>query len=125
MDIRLKTVPFEYNGHNLDLCCNMNVLAELQATGGLNPLLDENQSFRSFLRLLAAMVNEAANRAGIGLVVTDREIGRAVSWKEFRRMRDDIFGLLTAAIIAPDEDVAEPNEDSSKNVETSKAEATA
>lgn len=125
MDIRLKTVPFEYGGHCLNLCCNMNVLAELQETGGLDPLLDEKRSFRSFTRLLAAMVNEAADSAGIGLVVTDREIGRSVSWKEFRKLSGDIFGLLAAAIVPPDEDAAEPNEDASKNVETSEATATA
>lgn len=125
MDIRLKTVPFEYAGHQLKLCCNMNVLAELQENGGIEPLLDESRSFRSFMRLLAAMVNEAADSAGIGLVVTDREIGRAVSWKEFRKMSGDVFGLLVAAIVSPDEDAAEPNKGASKNVETSEAAATA
>ena len=87
MDLRLKTLPFEYGGHKLQLCCNFNVLADLQANGELEEMLDEKRSFRNFTRLLAALVNEAANAAGLDLSVTDREIGRAVSWKEFRRIQ--------------------------------------
>ena len=125
MDLRLKALPFEYGGHKLQLCCNFNVLADLQVTGELEEMLDEKRSFRNFTRLLAALVNEAADAAGLDLAVTDREIGRAVSWKEFRKMSGDVFGLLVAAIVSPDEDAAEPNEDASKNVETSEAAATA
>ena len=58
MDLRLKTLPFEYGGHTLQLCCNFNVLADLQAAGELDEMLDEKRSFRNFTRLLAALVNE-------------------------------------------------------------------
>lgn len=130
MDLRLKTLPFEYGGHKLQLCCNFNVLADLQATDELEQILDQKQSFRSFTRLLAALVNEAANAAGLDLSVTDREIGRAVSWKEFRRIQGDVFGLLFAAVMAPDDDEAEQaeeetTEEETKNVETKEAAATA
>ena len=124
MDLRLKTLPFEYGGHTLQLCCNF-VLADLQANGELEEMLDEKRSFRNFTRLLAALVNEAANAAGLDLSVTDREIGRAVSWKEFRRIQSDVFGLLFAAVLAPDDDEAEPTEEETKNVETKEAAATA
>lgn len=132
MDLRLKTLPFEYGGHKLQLCCNFNVLADLQAAGELDDMLDQEQSFRNFTRLLAALVNEAANAAGLDLSVTDREIGRAVSWKEFKRIQRDVFGLLFAAVLAPDDDEAEPDsgeaepdEEETKNVETKEAAATA
>lgn len=139
MDLRLKTLPFEYGGHKLQLCCNFNVLADLQATDELEQILDQKQSFRSFTRLLAALVNEAADAAGLDFSVTDREIGRAVSWKEFRRIQRDVFGLLFAAVMAPDDGEAEPNDDETepdedekepteeetKNVETKEAAATA
>lgn len=132
MDLRLKTLPFEYGGHKLQLCCNFNVLADLQATGELEDMLDQKQSFRNFTRLLAALINEAANAAGLDLSVTDREIGRAVSWKEFRRIQGDVFGMLFAAVLAPDDDEAkpdddeaEPTEEEAKNVETKEAAATA
>ena len=125
MDLRLKTLPFEYGGHNLQLCCNFNVLADLQATGELEDMLDQKRSFRNFTRLLAALVNEAADAAGLDLSVTDREIGRAVSWQEFRRIQRDVFGLLFAAVMAPDDDEAEPDDEETKNVETKEAAATA
>lgn len=139
MDLRLKTLPFEYGGHKLQLCCNFNVLADLQETGELEEILDQKRSFRSFTRLLAAMVNEAANAAGLDLSVTDREIGRTVSWKEFRRIQGDVFGLLFAAVLAPDDDESVPDEDKAepddneaesdeeetKNAETKEATATA
>lgn len=125
MDLRLKTLPFEYGGHKLQLCCNFNVLADLQATGELEDMLDQKRSFRNFTRLLAALINEAADAAGLDLTVTDREIGRAVSWKEFRRIQGDVFGLLFAAVMAPDDDEAEQTEEETKNVETKEAAATA
>lgn len=139
MDLRLKTLPFEYGGHKLQLCCNFNVLADLQAADELDEMLDEKRSFRNFTRLLAAMVNEAANAAGLDLSVTDREIGRTVSWKEFRRIQGDVFGLLFAAVLAPDDDESVPDEDKAepdddeaesdeeetKNAETKEATATA
>ena len=125
MDLRLKTLPFEYGGHKLQLCCNFNVLADLQANGELEEMLDEKRSFRNFTRLLAALVNEAANAAGLDLSVTDREIGRAVSWTEFRRIQGDVFGLLFAAVMVPDDDETEQSEDETKNVETKEATATA
>lgn len=132
MDVRLKTLPFEYGGHKLQLCCNFNVLADLQYTGELEEMLDEKRSFRNFTRLLAAMINEAANAAGLDLSVTDREIGRTVKWKQFQRIKSDVFGLLFAAVIDPDDDGAEPDsgeaeppEDETKNAETKEAAATA
>lgn len=125
MDLRLKTLPFEYGGHTLQLCCNFNVLADLQAADELDEMLDEKRSFRNFTRLLAALVNEAANAVGLDLSVTDREIGRAVSWKEFRRIQGDVFGLLFAAVMSPEEGEAETTEEETKNVETKEAAATA
>lgn len=132
MDIRLKTLPFEYGGQKLQLCCNFNVLADLQSNGELEEMLDEKRSFRNFTRLLAAMINEAANAAGLELAVTDREIGREVNWKKFQRIKSDVFGLLFAAVLDPDDDGAEPDsgeaelpEEETKNAETKEAAATA
>ena len=30
IDMRLERVPFEFDGHTFHLCCNMNVLADVQ-----------------------------------------------------------------------------------------------
>ncbi len=126
MDVRLRTLPFTYGGRKYRLCCNMNVLADLQESGGLEPLLDANRSFRSYIRLLTAMLNEAADAEGTDLHATEREVGRKVRWAQFRQTSADVFGLLTAAIEAPDDEAEEePGGEASKNAETSEAAATA
>ena len=33
IDMRLERVPFEFDGHTFQLCCNMNVLADVQEAG--------------------------------------------------------------------------------------------
>ena len=51
MDCRLKTMPYEIDGHELTLSCNMNVLADLQEQyGDVEELLDSERSMRSYLR---------------------------------------------------------------------------
>ena len=37
-----------------------------------------------------------------------------MSWKEFRRIQGDVFGLLFAAVLPPDDDEAEPTEEEQK-----------
>lgn len=122
MDIRLKELPFSICGCDLTLRCNMNVLADLQEAGHLDKMLDGSMALRSFNRLLAAMVNEAADAEGVDLCVTDRDIGREVSWTEFQRIRGDVFGLLVAAVAVPED---EAEEEQPKNGATSEAAATA
>ena len=65
MDCRLKTMPYEIDGHELTISCNMNVLADLQEQyGDVEELLDSERSMRSYLRLLAAMINNALREQG-------------------------------------------------------------
>ena len=123
MDIRLKTVPYEYCGHKLNLCCNMNVLADLQEEGSLDALLDGTKSLRSFNMLMAAMINDAADADGVDLHVTHREFGRTSGWKDFAKLRSDIFGLLISAVADPDDGVESADE--TKNAQTSEDAATA
>ena len=123
MDVRLKTVPYEYCGHKLNLCCNMNVLADLQEEGNLDSLLDEKRSMRSFNMLMAAMINDAAYADGIDIHVTHMEFGRTNGWKEFAKMRSDIFGLLISAVADPDG--GNESDGETKNAQTSEDTATA
>ena len=123
MDVRLKTVPYEYCGHKLNLCCNMNVLADLQEEGSLDALLDEKRSMRSFNMLMAAMINDAARADGVDLHVTHREFGRTSGWKDFAKLRSDIFGLLISAVADPDS--GDESEGETKNAQTSEDTATA
>lgn len=126
MDIRLKEHTIELDGQKFVLRCNMNVLAELQeACDGLGSLLESKMGLRSFNRLVAAMVNEAADAAGLDVRYTDKEIGRKLGWKDFQRYKDDVFALFIAAISDEGgEDADQPAEGSEKNAQTSEAAAT-
>lgn len=126
MDMRLKELAIWLDGRRYVLRCNMNVLAELQETcGGLGSLLESKMGLRSFNRLVAAMVNEAADAADWSDRYTDREIGRKLSWKDFQRYKDDVFALFIAAISDEGgEDAEQPAEGNEKNAQTSEAAAT-
>ena len=127
MDMRLKELAICLDGQRYVLRCNMNVLAELQeACGGLGSLLESKMGLRSFNRLLAAMVNEAADAAGLDVRYTDKEIGRKLGWKDFQRYKDDVFALFIAAISGEGgEDTEQPAEGNEKNAQTSEDTATA
>ena len=80
---------------------------------------------RSFNRLFAALVNEAANAAGLDVRYTDKEIGRKLGWKDFQRYKDDVFALFIAAISDESgEDADQPAEGNEKNAQASEAAAT-
>ena len=66
MDIRLKTEVFEFDGRTFQLCCNMNVLAEVQEAFGGNfyAALRSNYSIRGLMTFLTAMLNYYADRQG-------------------------------------------------------------
>lgn len=66
MDLRLETLPFDYDGKHYQLRCNMNVLADVQIAynGNLTPALNDKGTFRSVLEFLAAMMNDWADEQG-------------------------------------------------------------
>lgn len=132
MDVRLKTMPYEIDGHKLTLSCNMDVLAELQAQdSNLGQLLDGDRSMRNYLRLMAAMINSELRRQGVDAAYTDGDLGRRISFREFRRTSGDVFGLLVSSVIDPDapEEAAQPEEnapeENEKNAVTSGDDRTA
>lgn len=113
MDCRLKTMPYEIDGHELTLSCNMNVLADLQEQyGDVDELLDSERSMRSYLRLLAAMINNALREQSKAASYTAEAIGQRIGYHEFRRTSGDVFGLLVSSVIDPDapEEAAPPEE---------------
>lgn len=67
IDMRLERVPFEFDGRTYQLCCNMNVLADVQdAFGGeIIEALSSKSSVRSLMEFLAAMLNDSADEQGI------------------------------------------------------------
>lgn len=108
MDVRLKTMPYEIDGQKLTLCCNMDVLADLQEQSGeLQELLESRRSMRSYLRLLAAMINSELRARGQDASYTDAELGRRIGFREFRKNSTDVFGLLISAVEADEPEDAE------------------
>ncbi|MBQ1792113.1 MAG: hypothetical protein II008_18195 [Oscillospiraceae bacterium] len=77
MDIRLKTLPFVFEGRTYQLRCNMNVLADVQeANGGrIDTALSGQRGLRNALMFLAAMMTDYADEQGW----TDNE-GRPLSF---------------------------------------------
>lgn len=125
MDVRLKTMPYEIDGHKLTLSCNMDVLAELQAQdSNLGQLLDDDRSMRNYLRLMAAMINSELRRQGVDATYTDGDLGRRISFREFRKNNHAVFAMLVSAVIVDDPEEAEPKteqpEADEKNAVTSK-----
>ena len=66
MDVRLDSLPFEFEGRHYTLRCNMNVLADVQIAynGDLSPALNDRGTLRSVLEFLAAMMNDWADEQG-------------------------------------------------------------
>lgn len=101
MDVRLKTVPFEFRGKTYTLACNMNVLADVQEayngdfsrvlTGRVEPLME----------FLAAMLNDAADSAGWPERFTGREVGREFcSTEDLKKIKAVVMPLVTVALTA-------------------------
>lgn len=110
MGVRLKTMPYEIDGQKLTLCCNMDVLADLQEQNGeLQELLESRRSMRSYLRLLAAMINSELRARGQDASYTDAELGRRIGFGEFRKNSGMVFGLLISAVEADEPEAAEKN----------------
>lgn len=122
MDIRLKKVPFEWSGKVYNLCCNMNVLADVQEAfdGDLNAALGKS-SMRGILEFLAAMLNDAADTVGAKERFTAKEIGRKLPLSRRGEVQELVMDLFTASC-APAEDDAEAD-GTEKNVPTSQSEA--
>ena len=121
-DVRQKTAEYEYAGRIYNLTCNMNVLADVQEEydGDLMRALRSVTSFKSTLRFLAAMINDAAETQDLRgedgkiLSVTARELGRKLTMTQVTDAAQLITKLIMAAM--PErEDAEKPAQESGKN----------
>lgn len=98
MDIRLKQLPFEFEGKTYKLRCNMNVLADVQEAygGDLSAALDDKSALHSVLTFLAAMLNDYADEMGWEERWSSRSVGRRLSIKDIPSA--EIMQLVIAAI---------------------------
>ena len=113
MDIRLKTEPFEFDGRTFQLCCNMNVLAEVQEAfgGSFYTALRSNSSIKGLLTFLTAMLNDYADQQGWDVHYEAAQVGRMLdpSAAAMAKRNSMIMGLVTAALTpAKQEDREEP-----------------
>lgn len=118
MDIRLKTTPFEFEGKTYMLCCNMNVLADVQEAfgGDLNAALTAKTSVRSTLEFLAAMLNDCADGNGWPERYTVKQLGRKLPAILFPEVAPMVWELVHSACADPDGENSD-SEDHEKNAE--------
>lgn len=128
-DLRLETLPFEYEGRRYLLRCNMNVLADVQEMNGgtISPALEGKRGQKTALQFLAAMMNDYADEQGwfdepedggepvLAKPFTPRGLGRVLSIFEVPSAQ--ILGLVTRALtpVKTDQnegDKTEPGNDS-------------
>lgn len=114
MSIRLEEMPFEYDGKEYILRCNMNVLADVQEAynGDLGAALDEKRPVKSILEFLAAMMNDYADEMHWPERFTARQLGRRLLKKD---VPDEIMTLVISALIPGDGEDNTEAEDTGKN----------
>lgn len=109
-DLRLETLPFEFEGRRYLLRCNMNVLADVQEMneGVISPALEGKRAQKSVLQFLAAMMNDYADEQGwfdepedggepvLAKPFTPRGLGRVLDI--YTVPSAQILGLVTRAI---------------------------
>ena len=78
MDIRLKTAPYTFDGLEMTLCCNMNVLADVQEyfDGSFGRALEKRRTLKANIVFLTAMINDYLDSIGSTKRYEVREVGR-------------------------------------------------
>lgn len=100
MSIKLQTATVTVRGEPWTVCCNMNVLADVQDAydGNLLEALDNARGLRATLEFLAAMLNDAADTAGREERFTAKELGRELTIRETIALGQQIFPLIESAV---------------------------
>ena len=114
-DIRLKRRAWRFADREWELCCNMNVIADVQGIyGDLGSALSGENIMRSVLDFLACMMNDWADTQGWQVRYTGRELGRILDWPTFNEVQAIVMELVTSAI-SPADGEDNPEEDPGKN----------
>lgn len=122
MDIRIPTMSFEFDGKDFVLCCNMNVLADVQEAynGNLMAALRNPASMKAAMTFLTAMLNDCADSNGWLERYTVRQVGRKLAGnpENVKLLTSQIGSFIRKSMLTKK---AEPNdiqEDNEKNVLT-------
>lgn len=109
IDIRLKEMPYEYNGRTYMLRCNFNVLADLQEEYGEIPdVLNGKKTMKSVTAFLAAMINDYADEKGWPERVTAKQIGRSLPAAPDMELMKKIVGIVLNALYVQNDDNDDP-----------------
>ena len=112
-DIRLKEIPFEFDGKLFLLRCNMNVLADVQdAFGGvITDAVNGQRPSRSVIEFLTAMLNDYADEQGWPERYTAKTVGRALSLRQvpFREIMSLVTQAMTSEEAVSSADTEEEN----------------
>lgn len=101
-DIRLKTAEFELGGKIYKLCCNNNVLADVQAAfGSLGEALSSGHGLRTSLVCLAAMLNEYCDANGLPERFTEKAVGRLLPPQRNDELTEIVMPLVFDALRDP------------------------
>ena len=106
--LRLEELPFELDGRQYVLRCNMNVLAEVQDDydGDFAAAMDDKHSLRSVMCFLAAMLNDYAEEQGWPERFNARDRGRRL--KRHQVPGNEIMAMVVQAIVPPKTDEEKP-----------------
>ena len=79
MDIRLKTAKYTFDGQEMTLCCNMNVLADVQEMfdGNISKAL-RSATTKTIVCFLTAMINDYLDSEGSDKSYTVKQVGRLI-----------------------------------------------
>lgn len=101
-DIRLKTADLTVGGRIYKVCCNMNVLADVQEMcGGKIGRAIYDVSTKGLLRWVTAMINDARDSAG-ETPLTIKEVGRSIPMGDMKEIQAVVTTLLKSSLRSAD-----------------------
>lgn len=114
MDIRLKTAKYTFDGQEMTLCCNMNVLADVQEMfdGNISKAL-RSATTKTIVCFLTAMINDYLDSEGSDKSYTVKQVGRLIPPSQLSDVTSLVMDLTAAALRGDEE--AEP-----KNAKTTR-----
>ena len=114
---RMREIPYELDGKQYRLRCNMNVLADVQEAydGDFMESLNSKSSMKGILEFLAAMLNDYADEMNWPERFTAKQLGRKLRREEIPGV--EIMALVTEAVL-PRKKKETDAEDKEKTEET-------
>ena len=99
MDVRLKYADIEVGGETYHVCCNMNVLAEIQEAygGDLDSALGARGTVKTVMVFLAAMINDCRDTQGKP-PISAKEIGRMLAPSRLAEIRNTVMPLIADSL---------------------------